>query len=597
MTLNRYAYNCMAHLASLHGALDDTLLLYNMMRSEARQQQQRHRQQQQQQQLQQAAATATAGTAAGGAAAQREEAEPEAAADESVGAAFSGSQGGHSSHNGAAYRSHAPELTLDCSPDAYTYSALVRAAVTAGRGDLLPALFNEMAASQRAADRAAGRPRPLAPGEGEGRLGLSTEVWGHFISAASRTGQPELAMRFFDAGIAELGLLPTTPIYNAALAAMARAGRPLPELMSLYREMVGGCSRPLPQHQQQLQQQQHQQQQAAAAAAAAPDGAGPGAPGRGGGGPAATRRRRRAAAAAVATAAAAAGGETEAEPMAAVGDAADGELEVRQPPLRPDAYTFNALLTATAHDLAPLAAVHAVRSEMVAHGVQLNTYVGTSLINALRKTPELSRAGGAGAGAAGGSAAAGAAAVVSEAEAVMSELVAGGAASATSYICMAALYASARQPGDVLRVVREMVAGGVVADGSSWEFLVAAAEDAGLYGLVPQLQRAAEAQACAAEQAAAAAAAETSRRRQQARQPGQGQGQRQSGELGVGAVEGAGDAVWRASEEGQRERAEVEKRRVGEYFDRMGAESRQRQDEWQQRRQQQQQQHRQQQQH
>eukprot|EP00198_Chlamydomonas_reinhardtii_P013716 XP_001703053.1 predicted protein [Chlamydomonas reinhardtii] len=105
----------------------------------------------------------------------REEAEPEAAADESVGAAFSGSQGGHSSHNGAAYRSHAPELTLDCSPDAYTYSAL-----------------------------------------------------------------PELAMRFFDAGIAELGLLPTTPIYNAALAAMARAGRPLPELMSLYREMVFG---------------------------------------------------------------------------------------------------------------------------------------------------------------------------------------------------------------------------------------------------------------------------------------------------------------------------------------------------------------------
>ncbi|KAG2433692.1 hypothetical protein HXX76_008062 [Chlamydomonas incerta] len=583
MTLNRYAYNCMAHLASLHGALDDTLLLYNMMKSEARQHQ-RLQQQALQQQQAAAAVAAAPGEEADAAAAE------EAAEEPHVGAAFSGSAaagGGAGTAGAHVYRS-AVELTLDCSPDAYTYSALVRAAVTTGRGDLLPALFNEMAASQRAADRAAGRPRRLAPGEGEGRLGLSTEVWGHFISAASRTGQPELAMRFFEAGISELGLLPSTPIYNAALAAMARAGRPLGELMVLYREMVGGCSRPLPQGQGQQQQGQGQGQQNQQQA----------------GGSAATRLRRRG----QRSAAAAAEAEAEAEPAAAATAAApdgaaagpqheEGPGVVVQPPLRPDAYTFNALLTAAAHDLAPLAAVHGVRSDMAAAGVRLNTYVGTSLINALRKTPELSRAGGAGAGTgAGGAGGGGAAAVVSEAEAVMSELVAGGAASATSYICMAALYAAARRPADVLRVVREMAAAGVAADASSWEFLVTAVGDADLFGLVPQLQRAAEAQARAAERAAAAAAAEASRRRQQGRQQGQAQAQGQSGAGAAGAgaggaaADGAGDASWRVSEEGQRERAEEDKRRVADYFGRMEVESRRRQEERQQRRQQQQQQ-------
>ncbi len=115
MTLNRYSYNCMAHLASLNGRLEDATLIYNMMKADRR---------------------------------------------------------------------------PDSKPDSYTYSALVRAAVAAGRGDVLPAIFNEMVAARRAEERALGRGRgraakgvAAAAGEegeaeegGQSSMGLSLEV-------------------------------------------------------------------------------------------------------------------------------------------------------------------------------------------------------------------------------------------------------------------------------------------------------------------------------------------------------------------------------------------------------------------------------------
>ncbi|KXZ53439.1 hypothetical protein GPECTOR_7g1337 [Gonium pectorale] len=115
MKLNRYSYNFIAHLASLNGAFDDIVLVYNMMKD--------------------AASAATGGGAA------------------------------------------------SCSPDSCTYSLLVRAAVASGRGELLPALWNEMVAARRAAERALGRLRPLAArvaaggggGEGGGEGWMSTE--------------------------------------------------------------------------------------------------------------------------------------------------------------------------------------------------------------------------------------------------------------------------------------------------------------------------------------------------------------------------------------------------------------------------------------
>jgi pentatricopeptide repeat protein len=211
MSLNRYAYNAMAHLASLHGALDDALMLYGMMKDEAR----RRRQQ-----TPPPPATASArGAQAGEDDAARACAPGEAAAPSSV--------------------------ALDVSPDEYTYSALVRAAAAAGRADLLPSLFNEMIASRRAAEREAGRPRRGAGGggggEGEAQTGVEvgwgergggaslavlgwmrswvagrlpmqsqqgvcvcvygTQVWGHFITAATRLSQPRLAQRIFEEGI------------------------------------------------------------------------------------------------------------------------------------------------------------------------------------------------------------------------------------------------------------------------------------------------------------------------------------------------------------------------------------------------------------
>ncbi|PNH09571.1 hypothetical protein TSOC_003833, partial [Tetrabaena socialis] len=109
MTLNRYSYNCMAHMAALGGRVDDAVLIYNMMK---------------------AAAASTALT---------------------------------------------DEQKNDNRPDSYTYAALVQAAATGGRTDLLPSLFNEMVAAQRAAERAAGRPRRQQAGAAEGEGQMSQE--------------------------------------------------------------------------------------------------------------------------------------------------------------------------------------------------------------------------------------------------------------------------------------------------------------------------------------------------------------------------------------------------------------------------------------
>ncbi|GLI64565.1 hypothetical protein VaNZ11_007886 [Volvox africanus] len=367
MTLNRYAYNCMAHIASLHGALDDVRIIYGMMK---------------------------------------------AAASGNGGASSSASSSGGEN---------------DCRPDSYTYSAMVRAAVNAGRGDLLPALFNEMVASQRAEDRAVGRLRPLAPGEGEGRL--SKEVWSHFISAACRTGQSELGQRFFNAGITELGLLPNREVYNVLLAGLAKT-RPLPELLQLYGEMVQGRLRSGP----------PRASWAAGANAVHPvDGTA---------GPAA----------------------------AAVEEDPPGS--VRQAPLTPDHYTFNALLTAAAHHMADLPTLDRIRREMVVHGVGINLFIGTSLINAYRRTPELTRSGAA---TAASTAVDG---VVAAAAAVMSELVRSGVASTMSYVCMTAFYATAQRPVEAVDCVRQMTERGFLADDSAWQFLMATAGDAGQSSLV-----------------------------------------------------------------------------------------------------------------
>ncbi|KAG2484036.1 hypothetical protein HYH03_017126 [Edaphochlamys debaryana] len=429
MTLNRYAYNCMAHLAAQHGALDDVILIYNMMKSES--------------------ATARSSRASGS----------------------------NSSSNSSAGSSSGRDN--DCAPDSYTYSALVRATAVANRGDLLPSLFNEMIATQRAAERARARPsqrrRSTATAtaampiersgsgievdaeddNGAGRDGdaggLGVEVWGHFISAASRSGQPELAMRFFAAGRAELGLKPNTHVYNTVMLAMAKT-RPLAELMALYRDMVTGCERPGP---------------AASAPASTPA-------------PAAAAPEGRPGSAAAAAAPAPSGAPQWRRP---------------HPPLRPDAYTFNALLTAAAHQMADLAMLEALRSEMRHHGVPLNTHIGTTLINALRRTPELSR----------GDAHA-AAAATAAAESAMAELLDSKSASATSYICMAAFYATAQRPNDLVRTVRQLLGSGLIADASAWRFLMAAVVDAGLHGLMDPLTSAQARQAQAAQRAARDAA-------------------------------------------------------------------------------------------
>ncbi|EFJ43141.1 hypothetical protein VOLCADRAFT_119158, partial [Volvox carteri f. nagariensis] len=106
-----------------------------------------------------------------------------------------------------------------------------------------------------------------------------------------------------------LGLLPNREVYNILLAGLAKS-RPLPELLGFYNEMVRGCLRTtIP---------------VRGSDAAA-----------GGGGTAAV----------------------EIPPGA-----------VRQPPLTPDHYTFNALLTAAAHHMTDLATLDRIRREMARVG-------------------------------------------------------------------------------------------------------------------------------------------------------------------------------------------------------------------------------------
>ena len=55
----------------------------------------------------------------------------------------------------------------------------------------------------------------------------------------------------------------------------------------------------------------------------------------------------------------------------------------------PDSYTFTALLSALSRASAPLADVEGIASEMRAARVPLNTQLGTALINAYKRTPEV----------------------------------------------------------------------------------------------------------------------------------------------------------------------------------------------------------------
>ncbi|GFR49542.1 hypothetical protein Agub_g11586, partial [Astrephomene gubernaculifera] len=515
MTLNRYSYNCMAHAAAQYGSLHDVILIYNMMKAEAAGQGPMAAAAN----AANAASAASAGSTnrsagegaaeADGAAPAKEEASPLATPTSPTSGNVSSSttpstpnkRGGGSS---SLLVAPAPAPRPDCSPDSYTFSALVRAADLAGRGDLLPALFNEMAAVQRAQERARGRPRAggvvvgAGEGEGEGEGGPSLEVWGHFIAAASRSGQPELALRFFFSGRRELGLTPNTLIYNAVLAAMAKS-RPLSEVMAAYREMVQGCERPAPQGMTRPRLTHGSSSPPSSPASTTSSSSS-----------AATEASESATNQHSDSTADANGHDNSHDNGHANGhDDSDSDFgpTVLQPPLTPDHYTFNALLTSAAHHQAPLRALDFIRREMARHGVSINMHIGASLINAYRKTPELSFARAAARPAAaapastsspsstsapnrppapGAQAAQAAAAdrVVAEAEAVLWELVRGGAASPTGYMCMAALYAAAGRPEAVLRCVRSMLGAGMRVNESMVRFLLQAVEDAELYGLV-----------------------------------------------------------------------------------------------------------------
>jgi hypothetical protein len=220
-------------------------------------------------------------------------------------------------------------------------------------------------------------------------------------------------------------------------------------------------------------------------------------------------------------------------PGGAHGDGGGGNGGARLPPLVPDAYTYNALLCAAAQSGVPLAALEALRAELAAAAggsPLLNAHTGVSLVSALRCTPELARAaeaadraaararGGQGETRAEGQDAAAAAAgarVVAAAEGVLAELTACGVLDAGLHMQLAALYATARRPSDVLRCVRRMLGGGLLPEEVAWRFLAQIVEDAALHHLLPSL-------AAAREQAAAAAAAQ--RQRAAAAQAAQGRG-------------------------------------------------------------------------
>lgn len=148
----------------------------------------------------------------------------------------------------------------------------------------------------------------------------------------------------------------------------------------------------------------------------------------------------------------------------------------------PDEYTFNAVLTAAVSAGAPLHDIDGVVCEMTRRGVRVNTHLGTTLVNAYKRCPEMATA-------ARGGRADGATAtlLLEKAHDVLGSLAAARQANAHTYGTVMAMHAQLGDAPGVLRLLSRMEATGVPPDGMTLSTVAKSCAEAGLTELSERL--------------------------------------------------------------------------------------------------------------
>jgi len=143
--------------------------------------------------------------------------------------------------------------------------------------------------------------------------------------------------------------------------------------------------------------------------------------------------------------------------------------------MAPDEYTFNAILTAMGRIGASLYAVEDLVGEMARWGVQTNTYLGTSLINAYKRVPEMAyrdpRT---------------TSMLLEKAHDVLGKLEVSRQANSQTYASLMAMHAQLGDMTGVQQLLRRMHEAGVQPDAMMYHALARACEEG---GLVQQAQK------------------------------------------------------------------------------------------------------------
>ncbi|KAG1664708.1 hypothetical protein FOA52_006683 [Chlamydomonas sp. UWO 241] len=150
--------------------------------------------------------------------------------------------------------------------------------------------------------------------------------------------------------------------------------------------------------------------------------------------------------------------------------------------LVPDEYSFNAMLTNAVVCGVSLHDVDDLVGEMAKWRVRINLHLGTTLVNAYRRCPEVSDAAGS-----GGAHGPGGALLLEKAHDVLSALAAARQANAHTYGTVACIHAALGDGPGVARVLSRMEATGVPADVVTLSTVGKACDDAGLAWLAAEM--------------------------------------------------------------------------------------------------------------
>ena len=149
--------------------------------------------------------------------------------------------------------------------------------------------------------------------------------------------------------------------------------------------------------------------------------------------------------------------------------------------LQPDSYTFNALFKAAAQASSPLYEIEELVSEMKRYPqVQLNTILGTTLINAYKRSHEALRATRESSGMASEL-------IVERVYKILDELEGQKLANCQTYGAVMVIHAHLGDPQSVKKLLERMEEEGVTIDATTYENVAMGFENAGLGGLAAQL--------------------------------------------------------------------------------------------------------------